>query len=432
MRRIYLAGVSTLLMVLAGCGSINSTTFRSMSSAYREVVETYSNDNILINIVRASQKMPVSFLDIPSIMGTGNVSAGTGMSGVVYGADPGSIAGFFQPYSGSKGLASFSPNVSLNVSGGYTFTQSSLDNGTFMKPFLSPIQPEIVGFLTANQAAPKSVLFTLVIESIDIVNENKEVMFSFVNNPSSPEYEKFQRALYILVAAGLTVEQVPLKMPMGPEMDEATMRASMGMFASAIASGVTVDEINTPGRPKKYRLIRLMAQSKLCLNKTDGEVLFGQSLSPTMYCQQQFKSHVASRTATALSSLLQGNQDRTQKNMLVNIKLRSTRNVFDFLGEVVALQNAEKPTIVKMFNPDLLNAGPNVNLADYPPVPLFVVRKNERLSNTFTSLSYRGDTYALPDDSASFTKDVMVLLSQLLTLNKISGSIPPSPAVLVK
>ena len=210
------------------------------------------------------------------------------------------------------------------------------------------------------------------------------------------------------------------------------MRASMGMFAAAIASGVTVDEINTPGRPKKYRLIRLMAQSKLCLNKTDGEVLFGQSLSPTMYCQQQFKSHVASRTATALSSLLQGNQDRTQKNMLVNIKLRSTRNVFDFLGEVVALQNAEKPTIVKMFNPDLLNAGPNVNLADYPPVPLFVVRKNERLSNTFTSLSYRGDTYALPDDSASFTKDVMVLLSQLLTLNKISGSIPPSPAVLVK
>jgi hypothetical protein len=403
-----------------------------MSSAYREVVETYSNDNILINIVRASQKMPVSFLDIPSIMGTGNVSAGAGMSAVAYGADPGSVSGFFQPYSGSKGLASFSPNVSLSVSGGYTFTQSSLDNGTFMKPFLSPIQPEIVGFLTANQAAPKSVLFTLVIESIDIVNENKEVMFSFVNDPGSSEYEKFQRALYILVAAGLTVEQVPLKIPMGPEMDEATMRASMGMFAAAIASGVTVDEINTPGRPKKYRLIRLMAQSKLCLNKTDGEVLFGQSLSPTMYCQQQFKSNVASRTATALSSLLQGSQDRTQKNLLVNIKLRSTRNVFDFLGEVVALQNAEKSTVVKMFNPDLLNAGPNVNLTDYPPVPLFVVRKNERLSNTFTSLSYRGDTYALPDDSQSFTKDVMVLLSQLLTLNKISGSIPPSPAVLVK
>jgi hypothetical protein len=430
MQRLLRAVPLLLVSLLAGCGGLtNSTSFREMSSAYRDVLEQYSNDNILLNIVRSSQSMPVSFLDMPSVMGSGAVSNQVQFGPTIYGVAPGSsVAGFFTPAAQS----SYAAGVTLGVNNSFNFTQSSLDNGTFMKPFLSPIQPEIVGFLTANQAAPKSVLFTLVIESIDIVNENKEVMFSFVNDPGSSEYEKFQRALYILVAAGLTVEQVPLKIPMGPEMDEATMRASMGMFAAAIASGVTVDEINTPGRPKKYRLIRLMAQSKLCLNKTDGEVLFGQSLSPTMYCQQQFKSNVASRTATALSSLLQGSQDRTQKNLLVNIKLRSTRNVFDFLGEVVALQNAEKSTVVKMFNPDLLNAGPNVNLTDYPPVPLFVVRKNERLSNTFTSLSYRGDTYALPDDSQSFTKDVMVLLSQLLTLNKISGSIPPSPAVLVK
>ena len=432
MRRFYLAGVLTLLVVLTGCGSINSMTFRSMSSAYREVVESYSNDNILINIVRASQKMPVSFLDIPSIMGTGNVVANAGLSGTVFGANPGSVAGFFQPWAGARGLASYAPSASMNVSGGYTFTQSSLDNATFMKPFLSPIQPEVVGFLTANQAAPKSVLFSLVIEAIDIVNENKEVMLSFVNDPSSKEYESFQRALYILVAAGLTVEQVPFKMPMGPVMDEATMRASLGMFTSAIATGVTVDEIVTPGRPKTYRLVRLMPQSKLCLNKTDSEVLFGQSLSPANYCQQQFKRQVASRTATELASLLKGSQDQSQKNLLVNIKLRSTRNVFDFLGDVVALQNADKPSVVKIFNPDLLNAGADINMANYPPVPLFVVQKNQRISNAFTSLNYRGDTYALPADSGSFTKDVMVLLSQLLTLNKIAGSIPASPSVLVK
>ena len=432
MRRVYFAGLLTLLLGLAGCGSMNSMTFRSMSSAYREVVESYSNDNILINIVRASQKMPVSFLDIPSIMGTGNVGASAGMSGVVYGADPGSVAGFFQPWAGAQGLANYAPNVSMNVSGGYTFTQSSLDNATFMKPFLSPIEPQIVGFLTANQAAPKSVLYSLVIESIDIVNENKDVMLSFVNDPGSKEYEQFQRALYILVAAGLTVEQVPFKMPMGPEMDEATMRASMGMFASAIASGVTVDEVVTPGRPKKFRLIRLMQQSRLCLNRTDGEVLFGKSLSPSMYCQQQFKRQVASRTATELAKLLQGSQDSTQKNLLINIKLRSTRNVFDFLGDIVSMQNAEKPTVVKIFNPDLLSGAGNVYIADYPPVPLFVVQKNQRLSNSFTSLSYRGDTYSLPVGDGSFTRDVMVLLSQLLTLNKIAGSIPPSPSVLVK
>ena len=91
-----------------------------------------------------------------------------------------------------------------------------------------------------------------------------------------------------------------------------------------------------------------------------------------------------------------------------------------------------KPSVVKIFNPDLLNAGADINMANYPPVPLFVVQKNQRISNAFTSLNYRGDTYALPADSGSFTKDVMVLLSQLLTLNKIAGSIPASPSVLVK
>jgi hypothetical protein len=81
MRKFYLLGMAAVVAVLSGCGATNSTTFRSMSAAYREVVESYSNDNTLINVVRASQKMPVSFLDIPSIMGTGNVSANASLTG---------------------------------------------------------------------------------------------------------------------------------------------------------------------------------------------------------------------------------------------------------------------------------------------------------------------------------------------------------------
>jgi hypothetical protein len=43
-----------LISVLSGCaGLTNSTSFREMSSAYREVLEQYSNDNVLLNIVRA-------------------------------------------------------------------------------------------------------------------------------------------------------------------------------------------------------------------------------------------------------------------------------------------------------------------------------------------------------------------------------------------
>jgi hypothetical protein len=418
MRKFYLLGMAAVVAVLSGCGATNSTTFRSMSAAYREVVESYSNDNTLINVVRASQKMPVSFLDIPSIMGTGNVSANASLTGTAN--------------SLSTMSNTVTPTVGLTVSGGYTFTQSSLDNATFMKPFLSAIQPEIVGYLSANQAAPKSVLYSLVIDSIDVVTDKKDVIASFVNDPSKEDYLSFQRVLYVLVAAGLSVEPTFMKVPQSPVMDEATMRASMGMFTAALASGITVDEIATPGRPKRYQLVRLVPQFRMCLNRTDGQILFGDSLAASMYCTQTFKARAPSRTATELGKLLSGLGSQTYKDLSISIKLRSTRNVFDFLGQVVSMQNAEKPTIVKIFNPEALEAKPNSTVEDFPPVPLFIVHKNQRLANTLTALEYRGATYSIPDDSNSFSREVMVLLSQLLTLNKISGSIPPSPAVLVK
>ena len=407
MRKFYLLGMAAVVVVLSGCGATNSTTFRSMSAAYREVVESYSNDNTLINVVRASQKMPVSFLDIPSIMGTGNVSANASLTGTAN--------------SLSTMSNTVTPTVGLTVSGGYTFTQSSLDNATFMKPFLS-----------ANQAAPKSVLYSLVIDSIDVVTDKKDVIASFVNDPSKEDYLSFQRVLYVLVAAGLSVEPTFMKVPQSPVMDEATMRASMGMFTAALASGITVDEIATPGRPKRYQLVRLVPQFRMCLNRTDGQILFGDSLAASMYCTQTFKARAPSRTATELGKLLADFGNQTYKDLSISIKLRSTRNVFDFLGQVVSMQNAEKPTIVKIFNPEALEAKPNSTVEDFPPVPLFIVHKNQRLANTLTALEYRGATYSIPDDSNSFSREVMVLLSQLLTLNKISGSIPPSPAVLVK
>ena len=418
MRKFCLLGMAAVVAVLSGCGSTNSTTFRSMSAAYREVVEAYSNDNILINVVRASQKMPVSFLDIPSIMGTGNVSANAGVT-----ATANSI---------STMSNTVTPNVGLTVSGGYTFTQSSLDNATFMKPFLSAIQPEIVGYLSANQAAPKSVLYSLVIDSIDVVTDKKDVIASFVNDPSKEDYLSFQRVLYVLVAAGLSVEPTFMKVPQSPVMDEATMRASMGMFTAALASGITVDEIATPGRPKRYQLVRLVPQFRMCLNRTDGQILFGDSLAASMYCTQTFKARAPSRTATELGKLLADFGNQTYKDLSISIKLRSTRNVFDFLGQIVSMQDSEKPTIVKIFNPEALEAKPNSTVEDFPPVPLFIVHKNQRLANTLTALEYRGATYSIPDDSNSFSREVMVLLSQLLTLNKIAGSIPPSPSVLVK
>ena len=63
--------------------------------------------------------------------------------------------------------------------------------------------------------------------------------------------------------------------------------------------------------------------------------------------------------------------------------------------------------------------------------PIFVVEKNSS-AKSISSVNLEGDTYSMPRDSQSYTRDVLVTLSQLLTLDKVPGSIPASPSVLVK
>ena len=130
MQRLLRAVPLLLVSLLAGCGGLtNSTSFREMSSAYRDVLEQYSNDNILLNIVRSAQSMPVSFLDMPSVMGSGAVSNQLQVGPSIYGVAPGSsLAGFFTPAAGSG----VSAGVTLGVNNSFNFTQSSLDNSNFM------------------------------------------------------------------------------------------------------------------------------------------------------------------------------------------------------------------------------------------------------------------------------------------------------------
>lgn len=75
-KAIALTGVCSLI---AGC-SVPNPKMEDMAAEYQNTVEQYNFNNILLNIVRGSDNLPLSFLDIPSIIGTGSFSAGTGAS----------------------------------------------------------------------------------------------------------------------------------------------------------------------------------------------------------------------------------------------------------------------------------------------------------------------------------------------------------------
>ena len=68
-----------LALSLSSC-TLLTPEFSEMSATYAEVVEKYQTNNILVNVARASQQRPLSFLDIPTVIGSGSVSASAGIS----------------------------------------------------------------------------------------------------------------------------------------------------------------------------------------------------------------------------------------------------------------------------------------------------------------------------------------------------------------
>jgi hypothetical protein len=64
--------------------------------------------------------------------------------------------------------------------------------------------------------------------------------------------------------------------------------------------------------------------------------------------------------------------------------------------------------------------------------PLFLVTKGPVKGVPLATVKYQGEDYSIPKDSNSYSNQVLVLVSQMLTLTKVPGSIPLSPAVLVR
>ena len=64
---------------------------------------------------------------------------------------------------------------------------------------------------------------------------------------------------------------------------------------------------------------------------------------------------------------------------------------------------------------------------------LLVVRKNDSSSKSFASVkNLDGNTYSIPSEGNGYSPMVIKIISSLLSLNKIPGSIPTSPGILLR
>ena len=393
-----------------------------MSSAYREVVERYSNDNILLNVVRSSKNMPLSFLDIPSVIGTGSVLSSAGVTSYQAGVPSSSLP-----------PTSTTANVGLAVNNGFTFTQASLDNAQFMQSFLKEIPLSVLGLKGTERLLPRAVSYTLLIESIELRSDNS-LVHRFNNDPLDPNYQEFQNLLYLLIEVGLTAENKKIKTPLGPPIDKRLLTKSLDSWGSStvdnLAKGVISFEKVNAHNSDAYQLVRKDFRPRVCVNEALAKELLGNLLSSEAYCTDSPKFP---KTDFNYPNVIKSFREHypNAKNMELVIGIRSPGNVFDFLGAVLNAQLMNDGSKMVMIKPSL-SVFDSYNERYKNAQPLFKIYKDQSVVNPVATVKYKGVTYSIADDDDSYSKDVMVFMSTLVTIAKIPGAIPSSPAVIVR
>ncbi|MBU3606984.1 hypothetical protein [Polynucleobacter nymphae] len=396
-------------ILLSGCTTPITPDFSAMSKKYANVLEQYQIDLIFTNIIRASLDHPLSFLDMPNITGTGSIVT-----------IPGALATFgntgpfvASPLSGALGLVT--PSLSMQVGNSFNFSQSSLDNSSFWKPFLTPIQLDAAKYFLHNHI-PREVIFSMVVDEIAVSYPDGQEK-KFFNNPLRAEYPEFQKVMYQLLSYGLNVQSILNETYEGQPMTVAQLEKNYGAgYVNLLAGhGMKLIPANKPSNNSQvatYQIIKSAPEFKLCIK------------------QNQFRNDVIKNYGSdLLCQPLANSNPNPAKEPQTTFAFRSVKNIYDFLGQVTDAQLANPPYLVTLLPTEDTIAKKTNESNRYA---LFVVNRNKN-GKTFSTMDALDDnTYSIPRENNGYSTLVINILSQFQALAKSPGSIPSSPAVLIK
>jgi len=375
--------ITLLSVFLASCSAINPPTFEEQSATYTRTMEQYIIDQIFTNIMRSAGDRPLAFVDISSVIGSGQ--SATGIGGTLGLASAGDLWSGL----GLTDLDSLDINPSQLYSEGFSFTQSSMDNAVFWNEMMIrvPIQ-KLVYFQGDN--FPEEMLFNLLIDEFFILKENGDTE-RLVNDLTKPSHHKFKRLFKFLV-------------------ERLEITAATKEEASKSNFGHTANKVIGKG-DEGEKLVARICISEKPLPETEFK------FHTEAYCDRD--------------GVINYGEDK------LVIVLRSVKGIFEYLGQVVLAQSWDNPIHVDLQKSidAFAQSRMNEKLDNKNSTKLFVVEKysdsDPKQRYAYTE-DIHGNKFIIPSHDAGYSKKVVSFLSQLLILSKIPGSSAPQPGVLIR
>lgn len=226
------------------------------------------------------------------------------------------------------------------------------------------------------------------------------------------------------------MEQVVENTPIGPRMSRDEALSQIGTVIaswnpptwappSADAARPLLVELGGADSNQTHQLVMSAKKTRLCIN-------------PLIERPAPANTQDLCQDATSSGASLQSPRRMASESGLKpvmawqQVKLRSPREVFYFLGGVVQSQQQDPNRV--------WTVGASAEDASRAPKPLFKVLcdANAKHPQPLAQASYRGRECQIPGGDDSYSAQVLQYLSLLITLSKVPGALPGSPAVLVR
>ncbi|MBM3537489.1 MAG: hypothetical protein FJX55_06605 [Alphaproteobacteria bacterium] len=404
----HLGRALTIVGALAVSACQSLVDFSDWAAGYDKAVERTHNENVLINMVRAAYNRPLHFATIAVVRGNGQVSP--------------AIQGFF-PFvnfsAPARSGATLTP--SIGVTSGFNFDLASLDNSEFITGLLTPISPATVHFYVM-QGIPRELLFSLFIERVTITANNRTE--TYINDPNDPRYDAFVATLQNLLELGFTTENPQIMMPFGPAL--TTQEAKDPLRLQAAAQAGLILQPTPVGSEVHYQLMRAINYPRFCFTggapnmpRLPQSVMCGSLDAPGAGAAPQPGSQQNFQSGSGIAGF---------ENASLSVVIRSTRDVFNFVGNLI-YQQVERPVPHRLIltsqeakNYNYLGRGDE----------LIVVRKNQTRPGDLVRVDFEGNTYSIPAENQGNSALVMSVIQQILNLSKSVNLIPTTSAVVVR
>lgn len=403
-----------LFTLLSAC-AVQKPIITESAIDYNSVLEDVSNQQILLNILRAKDRMPMQFSHVKNITGSTSLESSLSLT-LPFGG-------------GSNDAYSLTPSAKASLSPSYEVV--NLETEEYMRAVLSTIKESTFAYYI-DRGWPRSILMAMFFRTIRIGD------YEIRNSPNNEEdMLEFLEMIKYMRCRDFSFNSDTSSTKIGPLLSAETISESPDIIAKIYAEGLalkkngdeyqvvknsTVYSPQLNNDPAGCQEPNIIIDAIKRLNGSEAEdydeKIILRFLNKTVESIVNDNDLTRSDLDSDLDNILCKDEDKDKKCLTIEYEMRSPQGMVYYLGELTRHYDDTKSSYF-------------ITIGDDDKVPLFLFyRDDSEDKKNLMNVTFKDSKYIIPDNNSGHrATQVISLVKQILAIHRSTKDLPTSNTV---